>query len=66
MNKSDLIAAVAEAAGISKSDAASAVLLRHGADLQARDQFNSTALGLARSAGRAAVADLLRRHGAVD
>ena len=43
-----------------------AVLLRHGADQKARGQFNNTAFDLARAAGRVSVAELLRRHGAVD
>jgi ankyrin repeat protein len=43
-----------------------AVLLRNGADLKPRSMETSTALGLARAAGHAAVADLLQRHGATE
>ena len=43
-----------------------AVLLRNGADPKPRNTEKSTALGLARAARHAAVADLLQRHGATD
>ena len=43
-----------------------AALLRNGAELNSRNMETSTALGLARAAGRVAVADLLQSHGATD
>ena len=44
--------------------AVAAVLLRHGADVAARDNERMTALAQARALGRDEVVDLLRRQGA--
>ncbi len=43
-----------------------AVLLRNGTDLKPRNIETSSGLGLARAAGHAAIADLLKSHGATD